>query len=125
MWIKHNENPRGKAVGDCVVRAIAHASGQTWETTFKGLSICALSMCDMPSANAVWGAYLKTLGFRRRMIPDTYQDNYTVSDFCDDHPYGQFLLALDGHVLSVKDGDYYDTWDSGTETPLYYWERVR
>lgn len=125
MWIKHNENPRGKSVGDCAVRAIAHASGQTWEATYKGLTICGLSLCDMPSANAVWGAYLKTLGFRRHLLPENCPDCYTVADFCDDYPFGRYLLALDGHVVSVLDGDYYDTWDSGHETPIYYWERTR
>lgn len=125
MWIFHNENPKGKSVGDCVVRAVAHASGRSWESTYKGLTMRGLSMCDMPSSNAVWAAYLRTLGFRRRPLPESCPDCYTVADFCEDYPAGTFLLALDGHVVSVIDGDYYDTWDSGAETPLYYFERAR
>lgn len=34
---------------------------------------------------------------------------------------GRYLLALDQHVVAVVDGDYYDTWDSGNEIPIYYW----
>ena len=47
----------------------------------------------------------------------------TVSDFAEDHPKGTYILALSGHVVCVKDGDYIDTWDSGNEIPLYYWQQ--
>lgn len=78
----------------------------------------------MPSANNVWGAYLKKLGFSRHIIPEDCSDSYSVSDFAMDHPRGTYLLALASHVVCVIDGDWHDTWDSGAETPLYYWERT-
>ena len=37
MWIKCNPNPLGKATGDCVVRAIAIATAQSWRTVYRGL----------------------------------------------------------------------------------------
>lgn len=80
-------------------------------------------MCDLPHANHVWGAYLRHRGFRRNIIPNECPDCYSVSDFCKDHPKGNFVLALSGHVVAVVDGNYYDTWDSGDEVPIYYWEK--
>ena len=80
-------------------------------------------MCDMPSANRVWGAYLRDKGFRRDLLPDECPDCYTVRDFCEDHPKGKYILAIEGHVVAVLDGKYYDSWDSGNETPIYYWKR--
>lgn len=77
----------------------------------------------MPSANHVWGAYLRRHGFRRYALPDVCPDCYTVADFCRDHPSGVYVLALSGHVVCVEDGDYYDTWDSGAEVPAYYWQK--
>ena len=77
----------------------------------------------MPNANHVWGAYLRRKGFKRHSIPETCPDCYTVSDFCRDFPHGVYVLATNGHVLAVVDGDWYDTWDSGGETPLYYWRK--
>jgi hypothetical protein len=77
----------------------------------------------MPSANHVWGKYLRNKGFERKVIPDSCPDCYTVKDFCDDHPKGTYILAISGHVVTVIDGAYYDTWDSGDEIPIYYWQR--
>lgn len=122
-YIKYNANPIHKHVGDCTVRAISTALNQNWETTYIGLIVEGFVMCDMPSANHVWGMYLKNKGFTRHIISNVCPDCYTVSDFCRDNPYGIFILAISGHVVAVIDGDYYDTWDSGNEIPIYYWER--
>ena len=80
-------------------------------------------MFDMPSSNAVWSEYLKRCGYKRYVIPDTCPDCYTVKDFCRDNPRGKFLLATGSHVVAVKDGDYFDAWDSGNEVPIYYWSK--
>ena len=123
MWEKYNPNPKLNRVGDCTVRAITKATGQDWETVYAGLSAVGFTVCDMPSANVVWGLYLKKKGFRRHIVDDRGKDIYTVDDFCKDNPRGTFILAIDGHVVCVVDGDYYDSWDSGQEVPVYYWTR--
>ena len=123
MWKQYNPNPAGRRVGDCTVRAIAKAVGKDWETVYAGIALQGYCAADMPSANHVWGAYLRANGFVRRIIPDQCPDCYTVSDFCRDHPRGIYVLAISGHVVTVEDGDWFDTWDSGDEIPLYYWER--
>ena len=80
-------------------------------------------MYQMPSTNEVWSLYLYNNGYRRRAVRNTCPDCYTVNDFCQDFPHGRYLLALNGHVVAVIDGVYYDTWDSGNETVLYYWRK--
>ena len=121
MYRSFNANPDLNRVGDCTVRAISFALNQSWETTFIEMAIEGLIMSDMPSANHVWGAYLRRKGFKRRLIPESCPDQYTVRDFCRDNPKGVYILALSGHVVPVVDGNYYDTWDSGDKIPLYYW----
>lgn len=123
MFRPYNPNPAGARVGDCTVRAISKAVGQPWERTFSGLAVEAMRLCDMPSANHVWGAYLRRHGFHRRILPEDCPDDYTVADFCRDHPRGTYVLAISGHVVCVIDGDWYDTWDSGGEVPVYYWSK--
>nr|DAW82566.1 MAG TPA: hypothetical protein [Caudoviricetes sp.] len=34
-----------------------------------------------------------------------------------------YVLALSSHVVCVEDGTYFDTWDSGSEIPLFYWAK--
>lgn len=121
MYINYNANPDNNFVGDCTVRAISTALNQTWEQTYAGIMVEGMKMYDMPSANAVWGNYLKHCGFVRDIIPNECPDCYTVKDFCNDHPTGTFILALNGHVVTVIDGNYFDTFDSGDRIPLYYW----
>lgn len=51
-----NPNPAGKAVGDCVIRAIAKATGRSWGEVYMDLAATGYELADMPSANAVWSA---------------------------------------------------------------------
>lgn len=123
MWREYNPNPAAKRVGDCTVRALTKVTGKDWDTVFTGLVLHGYSLCDMPSSNHVWGAYLRAIGFVRRVISDECPDCYTVADFCRDHPTGTYILAVSGHVVAVDQGDWYDAWDSRDEIPIYYWER--
>lgn len=122
MWKPYNPNPDFMKVGDCTVRAISKALCQDWETTYLDLCVYGLMLSDMPSANHVWGAYLHSKGYERHLIEDT-TCRYTVRQFASEHPNGTYILALSGHVVCVKDGNYYDTWDSGMEIPIYYWKK--
>lgn len=124
-YVNYNPNPARKTVGDCTIRSISKALNQPWEETYAGLALQGFRMCDMPSANHVWGAYLREKGFTRRIMPDSCPDCYTVADFAADNPSGTYILALSGHVVCVQNGDWYDSWDSGGEVPLYFWEQVK
>lgn len=123
-YIFYNPNPLGLSVGDCTVRAISKVTGLEWQETYLYLLIQGYMMSDMPSANRVWGELLKSFGFKRRLLPDTCPDCYTIRDFCHDNPIGTYLLGTGEHVVAVIDGNYYDSWDSGNEIPIYFFERL-
>lgn len=123
MFIPYNPNPMGKYVGDCTIRAIAKATNQDWDTVYMGLVTTGYFLKDVPSSNEVWGRYLTDNGFKRRPIPDTCPDCYTVREFCLDHKYGTYILGTGSHVIACIDGNYYDTGDSGSEVPIIYYER--
>lgn len=120
MWIYYNPNPRGVKVGDCAVRAVSLALGDTWDAAYTAITLEGFSLKDMPSSNAVWGSLLKRNGFKTATIPDSCPNCYTAADFCRDHPIGLYVLAFGGHVATVVDGDLYDSWDSSNEIPMYY-----
>lgn len=123
MYVYYNPNPAGRFVGDCTIRAICKLIDQDWDSVYVATSLEGFIKKDMPSGNSTWGAYLKRLGYIRHIIPNTCPDCYSVRDFCLEHSVGRYLLALDQHVVTVVDGDYYDTWDSGNEIPIYYWAK--
>lgn len=118
-----NPNPRNQRVGDCAVRAISKATGQSWKDAYIGLCSEGLVFKDMPSSNYVWGNYLRKFGFEEKNIPNICPACVTVSKFAEDHPEGRFVLATQNHVVAVINGEYYDTWDSGDEIVLYFYKK--
>lgn len=122
-FIYYNPNPDNKSVGDCTVRALTVLFNDTWNNVYADLTMQGSFLHDMPSANAVWGEYLKLNGFTKHTIPDTCPSCYTIRQFTYDHPYGMYLLETGQHVVAVVDGNYYDTSDTGNEVPIYYWRK--
>lgn len=119
----YNENPTGRSVGDCAVRAVSIALGVDWETAYTLMAVAGFNMGDMPSSNSVWGAVLRQHGFYRYNLPENCPDCYTFEDFAADHPQGVFVLGTGTHVATVKDGILYDAWNSSNEPVAYAWYR--
>lgn len=122
-WQFYNPNPKKIFVGDCVIRALSLACNQDWNKTYLEIATQGYVLKDMPSSNVTWGIYLKHKGFGRYIIPDECPDCYTVREFCYDNPKGLFVLATGTHVVTCIDGNYYDSWDSGNEIPIYYFKK--
>ena len=125
MFVEINLNPYRKSVGDCVIRAISAAEDVDWDDTFIDLMVKCFQLKDIPSSNSAWGSYLHDLGYSRHIVPDTCPDCYTIEDFTEDHPEGTYILATGTHVVCARDGNYFDTWPSGQETVIYYFEKER
>ena len=106
-YVEYNPNPAGRRVGDCAVRAVAKALDLDWEQAFALIAANAYAMGDMPSSDSVWGSVLRQNGFYRQAVPNSCPDCYAVADFARENPFGTFVLALGGHVVTVKDGDWY------------------
>ena len=123
MFQFYNPNPLGKLTGDCVIRAISKATNQDWDKTFIELCLQSFMMKDMPSSNSVWGAYLFNKGFRQYAVSNDCPDCFTLRDFIHSNPQGEFILGTGTHVVYVKDGTYYDSWDSGNEIVTSYWRK--
>lgn len=119
-YIKYNQNPCDKLVGDCTVRALATLLGRHWERIYVSLCLLGYDMCDMPSSKSVVSEYLKQEGFERHIIPENCM-GCTVEEFARRNNHGTYLLATDTHVVPVIDGYYIDSWNSGNEIPIYYW----
>ena len=124
MYSYFNPNPiKNKRVGDCVVRALSKATGKSWEETYIELCLLGYIMGDLPSSNAVWDNYLKSQGFVRDIVSANCTSCYTINDFCEEHPKGTYIIGTGTHAVCVEDGCIFDTWQSGDETPIYYYHK--
>ena len=121
MWIRCNPNPLGKQTGDCVIRAIAIATDQSWRETYRDLCEEGERLGDLPNSNPVWGNYLRKRGAEQFLLPESCPACISVRAFCDRYPDGVYVIGTGDHAVAVIDGDHYDAWDSGSETPTYFW----
>lgn len=123
MWKQFNNNPVGRSVGDCAVRAVSVALGVDWESAYTMLAVNGFAMGDLQNSNSVIGSVLRQHGFYRYNLPETCPDCYTFADFAADHPKGVFVLGTGTHVATVMDGVLMDAWDSSNEPVAYAWYR--
>jgi len=123
-FVYFNPNPlQRKHIGDCTIRALSKALNIPWDSAYIDLASQGFFLKDMPSSNAVVNSYLHSKGFRRYVVSNLCIDCYSVSDFAKEHPKGTYIVGTGSHVVCVKDGNYFDTWNSGDEIIIYYWKR--
>ena len=124
MWVRCNPNPLGKQTSDCVVRAIAIATNKSWRRVYGDLCELGGIECEMPNSNYLWGQYLNEQGFEQFLLPESCPKCVTVRAFCERFPEGKYVIGTGSHAVAVIDGDYFDSWDSGSETPTYFWRMM-
>ena len=125
MYQKHNANPKGRKTGDCVIRAFSLASGKTWEDTLTDLYRIAMDLKTSPTESETYAKYADQLGFVSHKVELVNGHKPTPKTFAQSHPAGTFVLRLAHHVVTVKDGVYYDIWDCGAKSVYKYWEVMK
>lgn len=120
----YNPNPKGKLTGDCVIRALSKALNEDWYSVYDDLCEEGKRAGDWGNTNSVWGAYLRRRGFDRYIIPNYCPNCYTLADFAQEHDRGTYIVATGTHVVCIKDGVIYDSWDSSREIPTYYFKEA-
>lgn len=125
MWIKANPNPYRTEEPDCVVRAIAIALDDTWESVHWDLCMLSHYEHTMPSTNWLWEKYLLRNGFEKFLLPETCPQCTTVKDFARMYPEGTYVLAAGDHAVAVIGGNWYDAWDSGSTVPIAFYRKKR
>ena len=121
--VKLNLNPKGVKTGDCVVRAIAYATQQSWDDVFIGLNKIAFKKKRVFNDKVVYENYLKELGWEKQKQPRKMNGfKYTVDEFCENFR-GVAIVTVANHMTAIADHDVVDTWDCGHKTIGNYWIR--
>lgn len=50
--------------------------------------------------------------------------NLTIGEFAEKYPYGTYLVRIEGHLTTIKDGVLYDIFDCSNELCNTVWKRV-
>lgn len=110
-FVYYNANPKGETRNDCVTRAISLASDLPYQTIRKKLYYTAQLLNCEKLCVACYRHLLDDV-FEYEQVP-CY--GLTVNDFADKHPYGTYLLRIDGHIVTLIDNNIYDIWDCREE----------
>lgn len=118
-YIKHTANPR-RETNDCIIRSIANATGQDWQTVMKEMCEIAVEKFAMPNHDVVARTYMNRRDIEQQYFYPT--DHMTVAKFCQEHPQGNFVVCVPDHAVSIINGDHYDLVDSANDEIQSYWQ---
>lgn len=118
-WHQYNPNPKSLKIGDCTLRSYCAAFDIAWDKAFDIASKVAKDNSSMVQyvANKVLEDHFKcTIDPEYKKVKA--KDRITVNDFAMTHPYGTYILHVRQHQVTVKNGEYWDSWDSGDRKVL-------
>ncbi|MBO5388391.1 MAG: hypothetical protein J6A59_09655 [Lachnospiraceae bacterium] len=122
MYVNYNVNPKKKKTGDCVVRAVAVATGLGWDESFKLLTEAAFRLKTVPDETEAVHDVLMRLGFKEGKIRvPKGSKRPTVAQFAQMHPDWYAVLRVSHHLVATGRGNYVDIWDSGRCSVYKYW----
>lgn len=123
-----NVNPKDKYGGDCVVRAIALACGQSWEQTVREMTEFGIKKGFLLNDEHVYSKYLESKGFVQCKEPrDVCNRKMTVKQWIIEEQItkGIFVIKAGSHHLScIVDGKVKDIWNASKVTMHKYWFKV-
>lgn len=117
-WKEYNPNPKGKNIGDCTLRAYCAAFDISWEEAFdiaSGIAKENASMIQYVAEKVLLEHFNCTVSDEYNKKTVKAKDRITVAEFAETHPYGTYILKIRNHVVTLKDGEYWDSWDSGSK----------
>ena len=110
--------------GDCAIRSVAKAENISWLEAYDMMYKYSREVqCPMNCKHG-FEHILKQLGYTYTGISNKKGTTRpTVFEFCGKHKIGTSICVVANHYVTIQDGHYYDTWDSGYKCMYGYWEK--
>lgn len=109
MYRYYNANPLGRKVNDCTIRAIALATGESWDSTYNYLSDYAQQEAVMMD-NVMYIDKFLDKNFEK-IYTNEKGYNMTVDDVSKRWYKGTYLITMKNHITCCIDGIIYDTFN--------------
>ena len=144
----YNANPKNRITGDCVFRAIATATGKTWEQVVREMAEVSLKTGYAINDKKGIEKYLESIGWTKHRQPRKDDGRkYTGNEFCkaiQEYVYwdndwdnakglniGDGIIISDkiianiggGHLTCIIDGITNDIWDCNDGCIGNYWTK--
>jgi hypothetical protein len=115
-WKEYNPNPKERNIGDCTLRSYCAAFNISWDKAFDIASRVAKensSMIQYVADKVLTEEFNCVVDEKYNKKTVKGKDRITVNEFAMSHPYGTYILHVRQHQVTVIDGVYWDSWDSG------------
>lgn len=126
-----NVNPKNKYGGDCVIRAIALATGQSWEQTIRELTELGIKKGLVCNDSKLYPKYLESKGFIQGKEPrDVCNRKMSIKQWIIEEQINEdsntvyVINAGSHHVTCIKNGKVRDIWNSSNQTMHKWWYRL-
>tara|TARA_R100001244_G_scaffold131836_1_gene105948 strand:- start:153 stop:548 length:396 start_codon:yes stop_codon:yes gene_type:complete len=94
---------------DCVIRAIAHATGLDYMKVFTDLCNLAITTGYLPNAKETYRQYLSSLGWTKHSpMKNGHNKKVRLKNYKTE---GTYIVLTAGHLTCIKNGILYDIWD--------------
>ena len=119
----HNANSHNHLSDDCVIRAIATATGKSWEDMLTGLYKIGIKYGFTPTDDHTVARYLKDFGLCKMNEPrDCNNKKLTCKEFLKNNPDLCAVANVGSHhMVAIRHGKVYDIWDSSNNIIHSYW----
>lgn len=115
-WHEYNPNPKERNIGDCTLRSYCAAFGISWDKAFDIASKVAKensSMIQYVADKVLVEEFNCVVDEKYNKKTVKSKDRIKVNEFALSHPYGTYILHVPKHQVTVINGEYWDSWDSG------------
>lgn len=118
----YNNNPHSRRTEDCVIRAVAAGTGDSWEETLKNLTAHMIKTGYMLSTPELYGDYLKHIGWIKMEKPCCVNNKeIKIKNFVKKFKGHAIIHVGDDHVSYIADGKLWDIWNCEEEVIGEYW----
>jgi len=105
-------------VGDCVIRALAIATGEDYKKIRKEVWELSWENGAMPNDKLTFDMFLQNRGW----IKEKKIKGFTLGQY-PFHPKHTYFVVLARHCVAVDQGLVRDIWDCRYKSPYYTWRR--
>jgi len=124
LFTKKSQTKKNMYVGDCVVRAVAHATQKPYIEVWNDLMELSKKTLQMPNTEANYGCYLESIGWKKQKpVRNCNNKTIRVAEF-PAKPRGKYIISTRSHLTSIVNRVHLDSWNCGGYRANTYWVKA-